>query len=1181
MAHRLLSGGLLMLLLTCACAQEDAPDARIAYAPDVVGVERLFMVALRAPVGTGEIAVTAPASVELLDHTAFPARAEVSRFYFRSLAPDERAEIRFAHPDGEIVVPVVIWSLDELRDLRTLKDIQLPRRWPLGESLPELKQGRTITSEAEIAALEGRPGGAERWLETPDEDIWAMQPDSTIPRWHWVNIQEGCPVHGREIYTGRAYYPWVKDATFPWRWKIGCPVGNEEYPSNDFGAGDFTSGAFPDDGIGGGHVRGGRHYGFIAELSQFYAHQMLRVAPECARGYIATGDIRYVHKALVALSRLAVEYAYLATMTQHRHRNTVAQVERFGQGRFDEGPILGSTGLTVYSIDQPRYQVVHAEAYDRIWPAIDEATDVIPFLQGKGIDVRTGEDVRRFIEENLMATWMQAAMDGATHSNEPHHQWGLAKMAEMLNYERGTDFMDWLYDGAGRMRVFVPNGYFRDGAPYESTGGYNSMHVTPVPPIVQAVLNQQARRPEVYPEEKYPPLHKSRRYRHIFDFEMDSVTIDRSYPYVGDTGGFPAFSRLPKITWQAAGAQVFEHAYELFRDPKFAWALANARGWQPSVGFPFTREEIEQEAAKWPDDWNDHSRLHDGYGLAILRGGKGDDKRALWLRYGISRGHNQDDMLDIGLQGFEGILLQHMGYPRNWGYWEYSWTSHNVARQFPYVWMTGQAELLADGGAAQVSEARAQGYIDRVDAGQGYELPEDSWQRRTLALVDVGPDQFYGVDLYRISGGDEQWWAFHAHEGEFSTAGIDLTPQEGGTLAGPEVPYGDADWLRANGCSLGGYGWRGPRFGFAHLYNVERGRHERPWHADWAIKNGEGLHLRLHVAAAEGMDVAVCDGTSPAGGNPYEMKWLMLSRMGTAPLRTQVLSLVEAYMGEPAIEAVEPLAVSGEDEAGFAAAGCLVRLADATDTVVVSADPSVRRVAANGLAFAGRFGLYREQDGVPVAMTLVGGTQLEKDGFGIRLDSPEYRASITQVDRATETITVSPAPPNPQALVGEHVFITNPVRRSGYRVQAARAVPGGAEIQLDLDSRIGIGRATGAQDFRITTDTPFPLHRNRYYHGARVIGPGGGEGLRIIEARSGNAVFIDPEGHPDADADHLGGQFPADTWFEVYDYGVGDELVFPYTVSVTLVRPGVYDVKSQAPVSLTLPEGTGTEGGEG
>ena len=63
-------------------------------------------------------------------------------------------------------------------------------------------------------------------------------------------------------------------------------------------------------------------------------------------------------------------------------------------------------------------------------------------------------------------------------------------------------------------------------------------------------------------------------------------------------------------------------------------------------------------------------------------------------------------------------------------------------------------------------------------------------------------------------------------------------------------------------------------------------------------------------------------------------------------------------------------------------------------------------------------------------MVLVGGTRLTRGRIGIRLDSPEYRARITRLDRAAETITVSPAPPDPAALVGATVFITNLVRRA-------------------------------------------------------------------------------------------------------------------------------------------------------
>ena len=1174
----LFTGGLLFWLLAQSMAGWAAEESPILYAPDVLGVDRLFMMALKVPPDAPEVPVTVPDSVVLLDRTPWPTSSEVRKFYFKTLKPAPKAEIRFALPQGEVVVPVEIWSFEDLRQFRTLKGFQLPRRWPLGQPLPELKKRQVFPTGAEQKKPDGKASGG--WLEVSDEDLWAMQPDSTIPRWHWVNIQYGCPVHGAEIYKDRPYYPWIKDTSFPWKWKIECPIGHELYPSNDFGAGDFTSGEFPDDGIGGGYVdRDGKHYGFIAELSQAYCHRMLQVAPACADGYVATGDLRYVHKALVAFCRLAVEYAYLATMTQHRHRNHVGQVERLGQGRFDEGPCLTSSGFTVYCIDQPGYQISHALAYDKIFPAIDKDPDIIPFLQRKGFQVQTPEDVRRFIEENLFAVWMQGSMDGACASNEPYSQWGFIKMAEVLNYRQGTDFVDFLYNGSAfeftPMRIFLPNTYFRDGAPFESTGGYNGMHVTALGPIVDAVEHLRQMQPDLYPEEKYPSLSRSRRYHNVFDFAMDTVTIDRSFPYIGDTGSFPAYSKLPTIAWQNGGVEAFEHAYRLFRDPKFAWALVHTPGWQPSPDFPFTREEVEQAAAQWPDDWNDRSSLHDGYGIAILRSGQGDHKRAFWMNYGHNRGHSQDDTLDIGLQAYQGILLSHMGYPRNWGYWEYAWSSHHVARQFPYQTMTAQAQLFADAGQVHVAEARA----------TAFQEPEQNWQRRTLALVDVAPDRFYCVDFYRHSGGEEHWWAFHAQEGDFTTGGIALTQQEGGTLAGPEVPYGDPHWLQEHGCSYGTYGWRGERFPFAHFYNVEKGfpPPDGVWWADWKLKTGEGLHLRLTVPSAEGMEVNLCDGTSPAGGKPYEMKWILLHRQGEKPVRSQVLSLLEPYFGEPLIQEVVPLKLSGEDEAGFPALGCRVRLQGRTasgvelprtDFLMASADPTVERTfPSERLTFAGRFGFYAERDGVPEAMALIGGTTLRRGEFGLALESPEYRASIVQVDRATETITVAPAPPSPEALVGRFIYLTNPVRRSAYKVLAARPVPGGAELRLDLDSHIGTGQVAGVEDYRVKTPTPFVLQGFRYYLGARLVNADRTAEYRITEVASGNAALIDPEIHPEATADRLAREFPEGSWFEVYDYGVGDEVVCPHVASVTRIGPTTYQVTTTGKVTLRLPAG--------
>jgi hypothetical protein len=1136
----------------------------IVYKPDVLGVDRLFMVVLKVPQETADLEVTVPACVTLLDRTRLPAKGDLRRFYFRTTAPATQAEIRFGGPIEPQSVVIDIWSFEQLREPRTLKGVALPRRWPLGEPLPELKQGQTLTTELTVQQLKRSRTAHPAYLELSDELIWSLQPDSTIPRWHWTNVKEGCPVHGAAIYEKGAFYPWLNDrqqslrsytAAVPYPWKIVCPVGGESYPSNDFARGDFTSGEFPDDGLGGGCERGGVRYGFIAEIAQSYCHQMLRVAPECARSFVATGDGRYLHKALVALSRLAVEYAYLATMTQHRHRNSQSQVERLGQAPFSEGPCLGSAGLTVYCIDQPGYQCSIAEAYDLIWPAIDQDAEILPFLRGKGIALENHEQLRRFLEEDLMAVWMQAAMDGATHSNEPYSQWGLARLAEMLNYRRGSEFMDWLFDGDGGMRVFVANGFFRDGAPYESSGGYNGMHVVALGPIVESVEHLRALRPEVYPEERYPNLTRNRRYHNVFDFSMNTVTIDRCYPRVGDDGSPPAYHRRERITAQNGGTAAFEHAYKVFGDPKFAWALAHWPGWQPSPGFPHTREQVATAAAQWPGDWNDRSRLSDGFGLAILRSGQGDAKRALWMMYGRSRGHVHDDIMHLGLDAFQSEILGHLGYPRNWNSWYGNWITQLVARQIPFPNLAATAQLFADAGPVHVAEALATAFRDRVGEGAGYELDPATGQRRCLALIDVDAERFYALDLYDVFGGKEAWWSFHCQEDEgFEVSGLDLTPQEGGTLAGVNVPYGDETWLKANGCSRSNYGYSGLMFGFPHLYNVRRGASGEAWSADWALRGAEGLRFRLTVPPGEAEnEVAVCDGRSPAGGSPYEMKWLMRHAVGGGPLKAGFVSVMELYRGTPLIHSVRRLELSGDGVGGAGARCYEILIGDRRDVIFHSTDAGRSCGAAGGFEFAGRFGLYRETaDGKPLSVSLVGGTRLVRNGLGLTLPNPGGRARIEAVDRTAATITVAVPKAELETFVGRAVQIANPYRRVSLQVVGVTGDERQATLTLEFDPCIGSGLSKGAADGRVLTDTHFPLRGCRYYHGARVAPASGSAEFPVAGIQSGGFVLLGSEGAALPAKADLEQAFPAGSWFSLYDYGVGDWLEWTHVATMEL-----------------------------
>ncbi len=59
--------------------------------------------------------------------------------------------------------------------------------------------------------------------------------------------------------------------------------------------------------------------------------------------------------------------------------------------------------------------------------------------------------------------------------------------------------------------------------------------------------------------------------------------------------------------------------------------------------------------------------------------------------------------------------------------------------------------------------------------------------------------------------------------------------------------------------------------------------------------------------------------------------------------------------------------------------------------------------------------------------------------------------------------------------------------------------------------------------------------------------------------------MVDRSTHPEAKADKLATEFSNQSWFDVYDYGVGDEVVWPCAVSVTFNADGTHCITSSAP----------------
>lgn len=153
---------------------------------------------------------------------------------------------------------------------------------------------------------------AAKWVDKPDEWFWTIMPSTTVQRVgtigkdSFANPRLGCPVHGQEVYTVNAYYPWIVDCeALPY--KLTCPIGGETYPSNDFAAGDLTTGSYADDGTGC-VVEGSRYY-FIGLYAHHAYNRVIQPAIKSfSDAYMVTGDRRYAHKAAVCLLKEASEY---------------------------------------------------------------------------------------------------------------------------------------------------------------------------------------------------------------------------------------------------------------------------------------------------------------------------------------------------------------------------------------------------------------------------------------------------------------------------------------------------------------------------------------------------------------------------------------------------------------------------------------------------------------------------------------------------------------------------------------------------------------------------------------------------------------------------------------------------------------------------------------------------------
>ncbi len=1182
----------------------------VVYAPSEIGEGRRFRIVIHA---ADAVHVDHDDAVALLDSDTSTVFDDQHRFHFRAERPGT-SRIGFRSGADRIEVTVDVIAEREWGEPTQRGALELPRIWPLDGHTVSLKTEHTIVPPKEIGNRRDDPPASPAELEWSDEELFGFEPPCDIPRWHFLNLDHGCPVHGREIYRSDPYYPWIVDVRNR-PYAVQCPVGGEWYPTNDYAAGDHTSGDFPDDGWGwhrrepDGTVS---TFGFISYWHLRRIREVYGMVGRLSSWFEATGDPVAARKITILLASLAREHRFLCRFPEHRFLRSSFTVQEplykggpdihFGPFETDKPEQLARSGMDDYCINMPGQYVTCARAYDLVFDRIDGDPELIAFLSERIPEITDGESARRWIETFLLRAGAQASLDDATSSNLPEPQRGMIYLIRALGIPEAYELTDWLVNGGGHVAEMPVNYYYKDGAAYESTGGYNGHHVSALVPIEEGLRALRDAHPELYPADRFDPFTSGdteapSRYRDIVRWPLEIVIAQLSHPYIGDIGDIPNTRELPPTSVMSISNAIatYRRIADVFPDDeRFRIALelleqrealiqAERAKTERNGGF-YTAERLPEIGLE-PDDrlWQP-SRLSDGYGVGILESGPktADDRRGVWLYYGDHPAHSHEQQLDIGLFAHRRNLLRHMGYPYSWQHmdtWDGSWITHHTVRVLGpqgSPWWRTTVSLFHDPDADfdnsrnnespfRIVEAAGYGVTRKRDADGVRAIPGYGI-RRSVCLVDTSPDEngnsgFYALDLFSVTGGNEHWWTFHGPPGELDVANAEsFSTQEGGTVAGADVPYGEKtdDELKS----------------LAYLYDVRRG--SGPTTATWALNDADGLSLRLRQLTPGHGETVLARGRSPhapADAPPYELDWLLRHTSASDPAvddhSSTFISLIESD-AKLQIEHAEPILRTG-------LTGARIDLGEVTHTILRAEDPTIEHELTPGIRFRGRAGFIEREaaSGHVRRMSLVGAGSLTIDGRGIRNGAADWRGVITAIDADARTIDIDADTP-PESLIGRYLMIAREkpgedgADTFAYRVEAVETAPdGGVRCHVNWTPRIGAGRVAEHEGDVIVHHGSMPLAASRaYYRMAHLVNGETGARVRLVEVQSS---WVNPRSKITAIPEDRAGmaeRFPVGSSFYIDEIGPGDAVEVHGWTEIRIGDHGEWIVNASGPAEV-------------
>jgi len=652
-----------------------------------------------------------------------------------------------------------------------------------------------------------------------------------------------------------------------------------------------------------------------------------------SKAYIFTGDEKYGRVGAILLDRIADVYPGYDIRWQYK--------AGYDCDNSDGGNRAGKTIGRIWEVSVVR---AFAKAYDAFFPIYDDP-QVVSFLSAKAQkynntetnDKSTPEKIRKNIEDGVLRETFREVQRASVLGNFGAHQAAIAEVAVVLDTHPDTDKMlDWLfaysetnyssYNTGGEVNTRLVDGVSRDGQGDESGPGYNRLWLNGLLQVATTLAN--------YDEYKGANLYEHPKHVAMVKSYSPLTLVRRGLAPIGDSGTAGKLTLLPD------NHTVMINAFKETGDIEIAQHLYFVKGGNlDNMHYDiYTKnpeslsDEVEAIIEEHGEYNYDKSSLLTGYGFGALRDGTlhkagnstsiKDTQRDFWMYFGGAKSHYHSDRLNLGIEAYGLPLTTDLGYPEtassdpNRGQWQSATISHNTVLVNEKPQDTG----LVSGIPLHFDDKDTRVKVMDVDASAVYASADE--YRRTIVMVDYDDEISYGIDFFKVLGGNDHLYSFHAmtDEDPETSDNLALKVQATGSYAGISVPFGPDPWS-STGSTLpvlkypNGYTW---------LYDVKRADNPGTgeFYVDFKIKdfwkqsrNGkQDIHLRMTMVNDWKADeVTLANGMPPRTSgllNTIDHLEYMLVRRKGRDMNTLFTTVVEPYDGSRYIKSIENVAIT-------------------------------------------------------------------------------------------------------------------------------------------------------------------------------------------------------------------------------------------------------------------------------